>query len=213
MLYFPDRKFFAGIAMPPERRRAEGLDRRYRASEGGTEDGKEPMRAMADPRKSTGWEDRCDHCGDIGGGAVPAETALPDAELHAEGFRKTREAQRGALAEDYVELIADLIESGQEARQVDIAARLGVAQPTVARMLDRLAADGLVYRKPYRSVFLTDAGRRIAEESRVRHQTVEAFLRSLGVSPDTARIDAEGIEHHVSAETLDAFRRALARPR
>ena len=119
-------------------------------------------------------------------GDAPAGTALPDAELHAEGFRKTREAQRFALAEDYVELIADLIESGQEARQVDIAARLGVAQPTVARMLDRLAADGLVYRKPYRAVFLTDAGRRIAEESRERHQTVVAFLRSLGVSADTA---------------------------
>ena len=55
--------------------------------------------------------------------------------------------------------------------------------------------------------------RRIAEESRERHQTVEAFLRSLGVSADTARIDADGIEHHVSAETLDAFRRALSRPR
>lgn len=145
-----------------------------------------------------------------GDASAPAETALPDAELHAEGFRKTREAQRSALAEDYVELIADLIESGQEARQVDIAARLGVAQPTVARMLDRLAADGLVYRKPYRAVFLTDAGRRIAEESRERHQTVVAFLRSLGVSADTARIDAEGIEHHVSAETLEAFRKAMA---
>lgn len=145
-----------------------------------------------------------------GWGVTDSDADLPDAELHAEGFRKTREAQRTALAEDYVELIADLIESGQEARQVDIAARLGVAQPTVARMLDRLAADGLVYRKPYRAVFLTDAGRRIAEESRERHRTVVAFLRSLGVSADTARIDAEGIEHHVSAETLDAFRRALA---
>ncbi|TIR94679.1 MAG: transcriptional regulator MntR, partial [Mesorhizobium sp.] len=45
--------------------------------------------------------------------------------------------------------------------------------------------------------------------SRIRHETVEAFLRSLGVSAETARIDAEGIEHHVSAETLDAFRRAM----
>ena len=44
-------------------------------------------------------------------------------------------ARRGvvALVEDYVELIADLIEDGNEARQVDIAARLGVAQPTVAK--------------------------------------------------------------------------------
>jgi DtxR family manganese transport transcriptional regulator len=67
-----------------------------------------------------------------------------------------------------------------------------------------------VSRKPYRGVFLTPAGLKMAQESRERHQTVEAFLRSLGISAETARIDAEGIEHHVSAETLAAFRRAMA---
>lgn len=140
---------------------------------------------------------------------VRREEPLPDAEAHSQAFRQMRQARSEALIEDYLELIADLIEDGNEARQVDIAARLGVAQPTVAKMLSRLAADGLVSRKPYRGVFLTDAGRRVAHESRERHQIVEAFLRSLGVSADTARIDAEGIEHHVSTETLDAFRRAI----
>lgn len=47
------------------------------------------------------------------------------------------EARRRALLKDYVQLVADLIENGNEARQVDIAARLGVAQPTVAKMLTR----------------------------------------------------------------------------
>ena len=138
--------------------------------------------------------------------------ALPEPEVHSEGFRQTRAALRGALVEDYLELIAALIEDGNEARQVDIAARLGVAQPTVAKMLARLAADGLVTRKPYRGVFLTEAGLRIAQESRDRHEVVEAFLLSLGVSAENARIDAEGIEHHVSAETLEAFRMALRNP-
>lgn len=142
---------------------------------------------------------------------IPRDQPLPDAEIHAEGFRHTREARRRALVEDYIELIADLIEDGQEARQVDIAARLGVSQPTVAKTLARLTEDGLVFRKPYRGVFLTEAGRKVANQSRARHQTVEAFLRSIGVSAETARIDAEGIEHHVSEETLAAFRDALAR--
>lgn len=142
---------------------------------------------------------------------VGREAALPEPDVHSEGFRRTREARRDALVEDYVELIADLIEDGNEARQVDIAARLGVAQPTVAKMLARLATDGLVTRKRYRGVFLTDAGREVADRSRERHQTVEAFLRALGVSEETARIDAEGIEHHVSSETLAAFRRTLAK--
>lgn len=140
------------------------------------------------------------------------DASLPDAARHSESFRAMREARRGALIEDYVELIADLIEDGNEARQVDIAARLGVAQPTVAKMLARLVADGLVTRKPYRGVFLTEAGHRVARQSRARHRVVEAFLLSIGVSPETARIDAEGLEHHVSAETLRALKRSLARP-
>ena len=138
------------------------------------------------------------------------ETALVDPERHVESFRQAREARRSELVEDYVELIDDLIGDGGEARQVDIAARLGVAQPTVAKMLKRLCEDGFVQQRPYRGVFLTEAGRAVAQESRARHQTVEAFLRALGVSAETARIDAEGIEHHVSAETLAAFRRAIA---
>ena len=135
---------------------------------------------------------------------------FPDAETHSLGFRQTRAARRNALQEDYVELIADLIADGGEARQVDIAARLGVAQPTVAKALRRLIAEGLVVQKPYRGVFLTELGQRLAGESRLRHETVQAFLMSLGVAPETARIDAEGIEHHVSEETLAAFRHAMA---
>jgi len=136
-----------------------------------------------------------------------SETALVDPERHVESFRQAREARRLELVEDYVELIDDLIGDGGEARQVDIAARLGVAQPTVAKMLKRLCDEGLVQQRPYRGVFLTEAGKRLAGAARERHRIVERFLCALGVSPETARRDAEGIEHHVSAETLEAFRR------
>jgi DtxR family manganese transport transcriptional regulator len=135
--------------------------------------------------------------------------ALPGADTHVESFRQARQARRSELVEDYVELIGDLIADSGEARQVDIAARLGVSQPTVAKMLRRLAEDGLISQKRYRGVFLTDAGSKLASRSRQRHQIVEAFLCALGISPDTARLDAEGIEHHVSAETLEAFENFL----
>jgi len=138
------------------------------------------------------------------------EGGLADAESQAEGFRKARDARRTELIEDYVELVADFIDGYGEARQVDIARHLGVAQPTVAKMLRRLADEGLITRRPYRGVFLTEAGRDLAEASRRRHQIVEAFLRALGVSEEVARHDAEGIEHHVSRETLDAFERFAA---
>ena len=131
--------------------------------------------------------------------------ALVDAHLHVESFRQVREAHRTELVEDYVELISDLLADGGEAGQVDIAASMGVAQPTVAKMLKRLVRDGWVVQRPYRGVFLTPAGEALAEESRQRHQTVERFLLALGVDADTARRDAEGIEHHVSEATLAAF--------
>jgi DtxR family manganese transport transcriptional regulator len=137
------------------------------------------------------------------------ESALIDADTHVESFRQTRHNRRSELIEDYVELIADLIDDAGEARQVEIAQRLGVAQPTVAKMLKRLAAEGLIQQKPYRAIFLTTEGQALAERSRERHRVVESFLCALGISPETARIDAEGIEHHVSAETLDAFKAFL----
>ena len=133
--------------------------------------------------------------------------SLVDAPTHVKSFRQARQARRSELVDDYVELIADLIDVSGEARQVDIAARLGVAQPTVAKMLKRLVAEGLIRQQPYRGAFLTEAGRALAEKNRHRHQIVENFLISLGVSREAARIDAEGIEHHVSLETLEIFRR------
>ena len=133
-------------------------------------------------------------------------TQLVNVEEHVEGFRQVREAHRRELIDDYVELISDLIREVGEARQVDMAARLGVSQPTVAKMLKRLASVGLIEMIPWRGVFLTPEGEKLAQESRERHQLVENFLLVLGVSPEIARRDAEGLEHHVSEETLVKFR-------
>lgn len=133
-------------------------------------------------------------------------TPLVDVEEHVEGFRQVREAHRRELIDDYVELISDLIHEVGEARQVDMAARLGVSQPTVAKMLKRIATMGLIQQIPWRGTFLTPEGELLAAQNRERHQLVEDFLLALGISADTARRDAEGIEHHVSEETLAAFR-------
>lgn len=135
---------------------------------------------------------------------------LIDEASHAESFRRVRDARRAELVEDYVELIAELIDTEGGARQVDVARRLGVAQPTVAKMVRRLEDEALVTRAAAsRGIALTEAGRELAEEARRRHQIVERFLLALGVEPQVARGDAEGIEHHVSRETLRAFERFL----
>jgi DtxR family transcriptional regulator, manganese transport regulator len=126
---------------------------------------------------------------------------------------RTRRDHAQELAQDYVELIADLIEQHGEARVVDLARRLGVTHVTVNRTIQRLQRAGFVSTEPYRAIFLTTAGQRLARESRERHDLVVRFLVALGVPRAVAESDAEGIEHHVSRETLRAFRQHLERSR
>ena len=129
----------------------------------------------------------------------------------AEIFRRSRHDRALETAQDYVEAIADLTASQGEARVVDLARRLGVTHVTVNRTLARLQKAGYVNTRPYRAIFLTGNGSRLADECKRRHETVVAYLQSLGISKKTAELDAEGIEHHVSPETLAAFERLLKR--
>ena len=140
-----------------------------------------------------------------------AQRLLPPAEDHAARFTRQREADRTATAEDYVELIADLLREEGEARAVDLARRMGVSQATVTATIGRLQRDGLVETKPYRGLFLTDGGHRMAAAARSRHDLVVRFLIAVGLDPETAEGDAEGIEHHVSERALAVFERFLAR--
>jgi DtxR family transcriptional regulator, manganese transport regulator len=126
---------------------------------------------------------------------------LPAAD-RAAAFRKTREAHLTEVAEDYVELIGDLIAAEGEARLTDIAERLGVSQATASKVIARLRRDGLVENKRYRAIFLTDRGKAIADASRERHRIVFEFLIALGLDEAVAHADSEGIEHHVSEVTL-----------
>jgi DtxR family manganese transport transcriptional regulator len=119
--------------------------------------------------------------------------------------RHTRKEHSQEIALDYLELIAELIATSGEARVTDLARRLRVTHVTVNRTIQRLQRIGLVSARPYRSVQLTNAGRRLSEESRRRHEIVLEFLKALGIPDGVAHRDAEGMEHHVSKETLQAF--------
>lgn len=137
--------------------------------------------------------------------------AMPAEPQQAEWHREARTARASALLEDYVELIDDLLATGGEARPTDIARRFGVSHATAIKTIARLKRDGLAHARPYRGVFLTEAGLAMARRVKARHETVAAFLVALGVPEVTAEADAEGIEHHVSDQTLAAFERFLAR--
>lgn len=129
----------------------------------------------------------------------------PGDESHR--FRTTRQAHRDETAEDYVEAVLQIEEQYGEVRVRDLAQMMGVSHVTITRTVSRLQEAGLLETEPYRPIRLTRAGRRMAEQSRERHNVVLSFLLALGVPRRTAEQDAEGIEHHVSDATIRAMRR------
>ena len=134
-------------------------------------------------------------------------------ERRAAAFRTTRENRHREVAEDYVEMIADLIADVGEARLTDLADRLGVSHPTATKTVQRLQQEGLVQTRPYRALFLTEAGHALAEKSRRRHKVIQDFLLAIGVDDRTAELDSEGMEHYASESTivaLEALTRTLA---
>ncbi len=140
---------------------------------------------------------------------MSSENSLADPKQQASWFERVRHAHQSENAEDYVELIADLIEVNGEARVVDLSKRFGISHATVNKTITRLKKEELVISEPYRSLFLTDKGRKLAQACKERHIIVVEFLKSIGVSDEIAEMDAEGVEHHVSKETLDAFQKYI----
>ena len=118
-------------------------------------------------------------------------------------FLKVRNAHKSENTEDYLELINDLINNNGEARIVEIANKLNVAQATANKTIKSLQLQGFIAKQPYRSIFLTEKGQKIALSSKKWHEIVYKFLINLGVSNKIALADSEGIEHHVSKKTLD----------
>jgi len=124
-------------------------------------------------------------------------------------FQSSRTHHEMENAEDYVEIVADLIQENGEARIVDISNKLGITQATANKTVQRLISNGYLYKEPYRSVFLTIKGQKLALDSKRRHLIVYNFLRKIGVSKKNSLNDSEGIEHHVSIETLVAFKKII----
>ncbi len=136
---------------------------------------------------------------------IPFMPSKPPAQSHS----RIRKDHASETAEDYVEAIAVLIEETGRCRITDLATRFGVSHVTVTKTVARLAKEGLVNTQPYGPMTLTETGAKMAAESQKRHEIVYQFLLAIGVSKATATDDAEGIEHHVSAETLKCFRKFL----
>lgn len=124
--------------------------------------------------------------------------------------RRVRRQHSDELAEDYVEAIDGLLEEGGSARVTDLQEIFGVSHVSVIRALKRFEERGLVERTAEDGLRLTGEGKAMAQKAAGRHVLVVKFLRALGVSADQAEADAEGVEHHLSRESLAAMERFVA---
>lgn len=120
----------------------------------------------------------------------------------AGSVRAAQAAASGQSMEDYLERIHELIEAKGYARPIDIAAALGIRQSSVTKMMRRLHDQGFAIYEKHRGLTLTEAGEKVALRIRRRHKTVSEFLRLLGVNEACLEKDTEGIEHHISSDTI-----------
>ncbi|MBD3236323.1 MAG: hypothetical protein GF330_06455 [Candidatus Eisenbacteria bacterium] len=133
---------------------------------------------------------------------MPRSASTASTAARAEETR--RPAGLSEALEDYLEIILQIAARHPVVRVRDIARAKGVRMPTVTAALKRLAALGLVDYQAREHLVLTPAGASIASRIRGRHRFLTRFLgRMLGVSPAVARRDACGLEHHLSAESLE----------
>ena len=108
-------------------------------------------------------------------------------------------------AEDYLERIHELIEEKGYARVVDIATSLNVKQASVTSMVQKLGELGYINYEKYRGLVLTEKGREVARRIQQRHETLSRFFSLLGLDAKTQQADIEGIEHHLSSDTVECL--------
>ncbi|MCP1146294.1 transcriptional regulator MntR [Lysinibacillus endophyticus] len=105
--------------------------------------------------------------------------------------------------EDHIEQIYLLIENKGYARVSDIAEALSVLPSSVTKMVQKLDKDGYLVYEKYRGLTLTSKGEKLGKRLVKRHELLEQFLRLIGVDEERIYEDVEGIEHHLSWNSID----------
>ncbi|WP_339062427.1 transcriptional regulator MntR [Tepidibacillus marianensis] len=112
--------------------------------------------------------------------------------------------------EDYLERIYSLIQEKGYARVSDIAEALDVQPSSVTKMIQKLDKDEYLIYEKYRGLILTSKGENIGQKLVDRHAVLTEFLRIVGIeNEDLIYRDVEGIEHHLSWESIDAIQRLV----
>ncbi len=120
-----------------------------------------------------------------------------------EGEKQPMSRKPAKRAEEYLEVIYQLIRRGEKPGVRKIARILGVKPSSALEYLRRLCREGLIIYQPGGDIELTGRGLEIAREISRRHEILRRFLIELGVPPEIADEDACYIEHGVHPETLE----------
>lgn len=111
--------------------------------------------------------------------------------------------------EDYLETILILQKKKGEVRSVDIARYMGVSKPSVSYAMSTLCKGGFITRDDDNFLYLTDAGKKIAEKIYERHVFFADQLIAAGVDPKTADADACRMEHAISEEAFERLKNSV----
>lgn len=104
--------------------------------------------------------------------------------------------------EDYLERIYKLIDEKGYARVSDIAEGLEVHPSSVTKMIQKLDKDNYLIYEKYRGLVLTNKGKKMGKRLMERHTLLEDFLEMIGVQEENIYKDVEGIEHHLSWDSI-----------
>ncbi len=115
------------------------------------------------------------------------------------------EMKKRNLSEDYLESILILQKKQGYVRSVDVSRELGVSKPSVCNAMKRLCEKKMIYFGDKGYIIFTDAGKAFAERVYKRHRLLTKALVDIGVSEQTAMMDACRIERVISDETCDCL--------
>ena len=122
---------------------------------------------------------------------------------------KTKKTLSTTSEEDYLEVIAELVELKGYATTLDISRFMDVSPPSVTKMLQKLDEKKYLEYEKYHGINLTDIGKQVADAIRRKHSTLLEFFEILNVGKGIANQDTEGLEHHLNDKTIRQLRKFI----
>ena len=122
---------------------------------------------------------------------------------------KTKKTSSTISEEDYLEVIAELVELKGYATTLDISRFMNVSPPSVTKMLQKLDEKNYLEYEKYHGINLTDIGKQVADTIRRKHSTLLEFFEILNVGKGIANQDTEGLEHHLNDKTIRQLRKFI----